>query len=30
MLYKENKKFIAKMIDLKTTYQEKYLNPAYE
>ena len=30
MLYKENKKFIAKMIDLKTIYQEKYLNPAYE
>jgi len=30
MLYKENKKFITKMIDLKTIYQEKYLNPAYE
>tara|TARA_B110000046_G_scaffold146895_1_gene154390 strand:- start:953 stop:1384 length:432 start_codon:yes stop_codon:yes gene_type:complete len=30
MLYKENKKFIAKMIDLKTTHQEKYSSPAYE
>jgi len=30
MLYKENKKFIAKMIDLKTTHQEKYLSPAHE
>ena len=30
MLYRENKKFIAKMIDLKTTHQEKYLSPAHE
>ena len=30
MLYRENKKFIAKMIDLKTTHQEKYSSPAYE
>ena len=30
LLYKENKKFIAKMIDLKTTHQEKYSSPAYE
>lgn len=30
MLYKENKKFIVKMIDLKTTHQEKYSSPAYE
>ena len=30
ILYKENKKFISKMIILKTLYQEKYLNHAYE
>jgi len=30
ILYKENKKFISKMISLKTLHQEKFLNPAYE
>ena len=30
ILYKENKKFISKMIMLKTLHQEKFLNHAYE
>jgi hypothetical protein len=29
-LFKENKKFIDKMIDLKVTDQEKYITPTYE
>ena len=29
-LYKENKKFISKMINLRAVDQEKYLNHAYE
>ena len=30
ILFKENKKFISKMINLKAINQEKYLNPTYE
>jgi len=30
ILYKENKKFISKMINLRAVDQEKYLNHAYE
>lgn len=30
ILYKENKKFISKMISLRAVDQEKYLNHAYE
>ena len=29
-LYRENKKFIDKMIDFKVNDQEKYITPAYE
>ena len=30
ILFKENKKFISKMINLRAVNQEKYLNHAYE